>query len=75
MDGQGRGRGRGGGGGGQHFRQRATRVGHDDVPKTNRLYEKYYTELGLVEEAEYEEFWNTLRRELPNSFRFTGSRA
>lgn len=44
------------------------------MPKTNDLYEGYYNELGLVGEEEREEFWKTLRRELPNSFRFTGSK-
>jgi len=38
------------------------------------LFEKYYNELGIVASEEYEEFWATLRRELPNSFRFTGSK-
>ncbi len=44
------------------------------MPKVNELFEKYYDALGLVESAEREEFWTALRRELPNSFRFTGSR-
>ena len=44
------------------------------VPKANDLYEKYYDELGLVEETDHEEFWEALKRELPNSFRFAGSR-
>ena len=37
-------------------------------------YERYYNGLNLVEEPEREEFWTALRRELPNSFRFTGSK-
>ena len=65
---QGRGGGRGGGG------QRSIRTDHSDVPKANAQYEQYYNELGLVEEAEREEFWTALRRDLPNSLRFTGSK-
>lgn len=65
-----RGGGRGSGGGGQ----RTVRTDHSDMPKNNELYEGYYNGLGLVEEGERDEFWNTLRRELPNSFRFTGSK-
>ena len=67
---QGRGGGRGGGGGGQ----RSVRTDYSEVPKANAQYEQYYNELGLVEEAEREDFWTALRRELPNSFRFTGSK-
>ncbi|KAK4690390.1 hypothetical protein P7C71_g6386, partial [Lecanoromycetidae sp. Uapishka_2] len=62
-----RGGGRSGGGGGQ----RTIRTDYSEMPKDNDLYESYYNELGLVEEEEREEFWTTLRRELPNSFRFT----
>ena len=50
------------------------RADYSEVPKTNKLYERYYDQLGLVEVAEREEFWKALRRELPNSFRFTGSK-
>jgi multisite-specific tRNA:(cytosine-C5)-methyltransferase len=30
--------------------------------------------MGIVPEEEKEEFWTAMRRELPNSFRFTGSK-
>ncbi len=65
--GGGRGRGRGGG-------QRSQRADYDDIPKTNSLFEKYYNELNLVPDADRESFWDAMRRELPNSFRFTGSK-
>ena len=68
---QGRGGARGGGRGGFH---RPIRTDSSEVPKANALYEKYYNNLGLVEESEREEFWTALQRDLPNSFRFTGSR-
>jgi multisite-specific tRNA:(cytosine-C5)-methyltransferase len=44
------------------------------VEKANEKFESYYNALGLVPEEENEEFWTTMRRELPNSFRFTGSK-
>ena len=67
--------GRGGArGGGRGSGQRPIRTDYSEVPKANAKYEEYYNELGLVEEPEREEFWTALRRELPNSFRFTGSK-
>ncbi|KAL1856619.1 tRNA (cytosine-5-)-methyltransferase ncl1 [Paecilomyces lecythidis] len=59
--------GRGGGGGGQ---RRAWR----DIERHNEKFEKYYNELGIIPEEEKEAFWDALRRDLPNSFRFTGSK-
>lgn len=62
----GRGGGRGGG--------RAPRQNYQDVPKQNEKLETFYNELGAIPEEEKEEFWEALRRDLPSSFRFTGSR-
>ena len=42
--------------------------------KSNELYERYYNELGIFDEDQKDDFWTALRRELPNSFRFTGSK-
>lgn len=42
--------------------------------KNNELYENYYNGLGIVPENEREQFWDALRRPLPSSFRFTGSK-
>ena len=50
------------------------RTDYSEVPKANELFEKYYNELGIVEESESDEFWSALKRDLPNSFRFTGSK-
>lgn len=61
-----------GGGGGQ--RQRQPRTDYQEIPKSNALFEKYYNQLAVIDDAEREEFWNALRRELPNSFRFAGSK-
>ncbi|KAL8793445.1 MAG: hypothetical protein Q9195_003928 [Heterodermia aff. obscurata] len=60
--------GRGGGG------QRTQRTDYTEIPKQNDLFEQYYNELGILQDIELDEFWNALRRDLPNSFRFTGSR-
>ncbi|KAL9098699.1 MAG: hypothetical protein Q9163_005685 [Psora crenata] len=70
-------RGRGGGGGRQRDRQRAPRIGTrgEEINKSNARLEEYYNGLQLVEDAEREDFWASLRRELPNSFRFTGSKS
>ena len=45
------------------------------IKKNNEQFERYYNELGIVPEGEEREaFWAALRRELPNSFRFCGSK-
>ncbi|KAJ4300488.1 tRNA (cytosine-5-)-methyltransferase ncl1 [Collariella sp. IMI 366227] len=68
----GRGGGRGGG--------RDNRAGHrpyqtyPEVPKENKRLEEYYNTLIDLPEEERAEFWAALRRELPNSFRFCGSK-
>ena len=46
-----------------------------DVDRHNDKYERYYNELGLVPTDDREDFWQAMRRDLPNSFRFTGSKA
>ncbi|EFQ98544.1 tRNA (cytosine-5-)-methyltransferase NCL1 [Nannizzia gypsea CBS 118893] len=43
--------------------------------RENENYEKYYNSLQIVPEEEKQAFWDALRRDLPNSFRFTGSRS
>ncbi|KAJ6032019.1 Multisite-specific tRNA:(cytosine-C(5))-methyltransferase [Penicillium herquei] len=62
--------GRGGGGRGG--------VRRDDswqqITRSNEKFETYYNLPEFLPEEEKEEFWNYLRRDLPNSFRFTGSR-
>ncbi|CAK3765331.1 S-adenosyl-L-methionine-dependent methyltransferase [Lecanosticta acicola] len=70
----GRGRSGGGGGGGGH-RQYQERLSFDQVPKNNEKLERFYNTLGIIPDGdERAAFWATLRRELPNSFRFTGSK-
>ena len=72
--GGGRGRGRGGGGGGNRSYQ-DNRQSFQDVPKKNDKFERYYNTLDIIPAgADREAFWISLRRELPNSFRFTGSK-
>lgn len=70
----GRGGGRGGGGGGQRSFQ-DNRVSFDQINKHNEKFERYYNTIGIVpDDAERAQFWASLRSELPNSFRFTGSK-
>ncbi|CAN8103103.1 unnamed protein product [Discula destructiva] len=78
-----RGGGRGGGGGGGGGRDRdQNRSGggardnryRPDVVKEHATFERYYNELIQLPEEEKAIFWEALRRELPNSFRFCGSK-
>ncbi|KAL1386138.1 S-adenosyl-L-methionine-dependent methyltransferase [Phyllosticta capitalensis] len=69
--GRGRGGGRGGRGGGYSNNGRSD---WKDIEKKNEHFEKYYNELNIVPEEEREIFWSALKKELPNSFRFTGSK-
>ncbi|KAH8699099.1 putative methyltransferase [Talaromyces proteolyticus] len=62
-------KGGGGGGGGRQQRQE-----YKELIKSNPRYESYYNDHGIIPKDEQEEFWAALRRDLPNSFRFTGSR-
>lgn len=72
--GGGGGRGRGGGGGGQRQFQ-DNRVSFDQINKTNEKFERYYNTINIVPEGEERDaFWAALKKELPNSFRFTGSK-
>ncbi|KAI9764926.1 MAG: hypothetical protein M1840_007951 [Geoglossum simile] len=69
---RGGGRGRGGrGGGGQRDGER---IAYPPVVKRNELFEKHYNDLGIFGTEESEVFWEALRRDLPSSFRFTGSK-
>jgi multisite-specific tRNA:(cytosine-C5)-methyltransferase len=73
--GRGRGRGRGGGSGAGGRQFEDNRVSFDQVNKHNDKFERYYNTLDIVPDGpEREAFWTALRRELPNSFRFTGSK-
>ncbi|KAJ5161739.1 hypothetical protein N7492_007131 [Penicillium capsulatum] len=63
--GGGRGGGRSGAGRGNNWQ---------DITRENEKLERYYNEPEFIPDDEKEAFWETLRRNLPNSFRFTGSR-
>lgn len=67
------GKGRGGGGGGRDNRS-DNRISYDKIEKTNEKFERYYNSLIQMPEEERADFWAALRRELPNSFRFAGSK-
>ncbi|KAH7031225.1 S-adenosyl-L-methionine-dependent methyltransferase [Microdochium trichocladiopsis] len=76
--GGGGGRGRGGGGGGGRGGDRDRDGGgyrsHSEIKKENERLERFYNSALPLEESERAEFWAALRRELPNSFRFCGSK-
>ncbi|KAI9672057.1 MAG: hypothetical protein M1831_001870 [Alyxoria varia] len=55
-------------------RARTERQDPHEVERTNKLFERYYNELKIVGDDERHKFWEALRTDLPNSFRFTGSR-
>ena len=51
------------------------RVSFEKVEKHNEKLERYYNSvLGIEDEKERQNFWAALKRELPNSFRFAGSK-
>lgn len=50
-------------------------MSYDEVRKSNELFENFYNDLDIVPDSdERKQFWAAMRRELPNSFRFTGSK-
>lgn len=67
--------GRGRGGRGQAGDGPPRRAQRQEIERRNTQYEQYYNELMIVPEAERDAFWTAMRRDLPNSFRFTGSKA
>lgn len=71
---RGKGKGRGGGGGGGGGRDTRT-DSWSDIARKNELFESYYRMGGFLEEAEFEEMWTALQSDLPNSFRFTGTKS
>ncbi|KAL1586339.1 hypothetical protein WHR41_05413 [Cladosporium halotolerans] len=72
----GRGGGRGGNKGGRDGKPFVdNRQSFDQVNKENEKFERYYNTLNIVPEgAEREAFWTAFKRELPNAFRFCGSK-
>ncbi|CBY00502.1 similar to tRNA (cytosine-5-)-methyltransferase ncl1 [Plenodomus lingam JN3] len=69
--GKGKGRGGGGGGGSRDTRSEPWST----IERKNELFESYYRMGGFLEESEFEEMWKTLQADLPNSFRFTGTKS
>ncbi|RYC64598.1 hypothetical protein CHU98_g1629 [Xylaria longipes] len=47
---------------------------YPDIVKNNEKLEAFYNSLLPLDDAEKSEFWEALRRDLPNSFRFCGSK-
>lgn len=44
------------------------------LKKENEKLEEYYNTLLQLPEEEKQQYWDALKRELPNSFRFCGSK-
>ncbi|RAR00937.1 trna (cytosine-5-)-methyltransferase ncl1 [Stemphylium lycopersici] len=65
------GRGGGGGGGGRDTRSEPWST----IERKNELFESYYRMGGFLDEAEFEDMWKALQADLPNSFRFTGTKS
>jgi len=64
---------------GNHKRDRngptkGERGNYTSITSENALYERFYKESNVVHEGEWEEFWRSLKRTLPTTFRFTGSK-
>ncbi|KAF4980776.1 hypothetical protein FZEAL_3290 [Fusarium zealandicum] len=68
-----RGKNRRGGGGGRGGGQSGGRD-YAVVPKENEKFQRFYDTLLQLPEEEKNAYWEALRRELPNSFRFCGSK-
>ncbi|KAK7417544.1 tRNA (cytosine-5-)-methyltransferase ncl1 [Neonectria punicea] len=62
--------GRGGGGGGQGGSYRD----YPTIPKENERLQRFYDTLLQLPDEEKKAYWDALKRELPNSFRFCGSK-
>ena len=62
------------GGFGQRGGQRQDRSIYQEVERKNPRYEAYYNTSGIISVDEQAAFWDAQRRELPSSFRFTGSK-
>ncbi|KAF0294944.1 tRNA (cytosine(34)-C(5))-methyltransferase [Amphibalanus amphitrite] len=50
-------------------------AGYEDIVKENKMFEEFYKKQGIVPEAEWDSFMETLREPLPASFRVTGTRS
>ncbi|KAL6242460.1 tRNA (cytosine-5-)-methyltransferase ncl1 [Rhinocladiella similis] len=61
-----------GGGGGPRQDNRGNKA---EISRNNEKFEEYYNILGVIPDEEKEDFWAAMRRDLPNSFRFTGSKS
>ncbi|KAI1815505.1 S-adenosyl-L-methionine-dependent methyltransferase [Poronia punctata] len=65
---------KGGGGGDQRKPRTDSYRSYPDIPKTNEKLEAFYNSALPLDDTEKAEFWEALRKELPNSFRFCGSK-
>lgn len=73
--GRGRGRGNASRGGGRKQGQWDDRNSASSIERSNERFQSYYDTLGIIPEEERDRFWESMRTDLPASFRFTGSRS
>ena len=59
---------------GQGARAEGSRESYDAIPRVNPRFETYYNDLNIIPAEERDDFWRAMRRDLPSSFRFTGSK-
>lgn len=71
---QGKNRRGGGGGRGGGNQDRGGWRDYPAIPKENEKLQRFYDTLLQLPEEEKNAYWEALRRELPNSFRFCGSK-
>lgn len=65
---------KGGKKGGGQGSGKGERYSYVSIVSENEKYERYYKESGLIPEEEWSDFWAALKRTLPTTFRFTGSK-
>ncbi|KPM36949.1 Multisite-specific tRNA:(cytosine-C(5))-methyltransferase trm4b [Neonectria ditissima] len=69
-----RGKNRRGGGGGRGGGQGGSYRDYPTIPKENERLQRFYDTLLQLPDDEKKAYWDALKRELPNSFRFCGSK-
>jgi len=55
--------------------ERGSKMGYKDIVKENANFEAYYRELGMCSEEDFKKMIDSLKSDLPASFRITGTRS
>ncbi|XP_017769244.1 PREDICTED: tRNA (cytosine(34)-C(5))-methyltransferase isoform X2 [Nicrophorus vespilloides] len=51
------------------------RIPYQDIVKGNEKFEQYYKTVGICKESEWDEFMQSIKSDLPTTFRITGSKS